>query len=100
MEEVSRRSFLKRSSAVVAAAGVATVVPVGAVAASTKSRTTHGSSKSPAEVEPGAALDETVVAHVRDLGSGEIAVMAGEREVILHDRSVASTLYRATRKGR
>jgi hypothetical protein len=42
-----------------------------------------------------AATSGPVVAYVRDPRTGEISVMAGERQVRLHDRNLAARLARA-----
>ncbi len=42
-------------------------------------------------------MAEPLVAHVRDLASGEIAVMSGAREVIIRDTQIVSRLLKATR---
>jgi hypothetical protein len=44
-----------------------------------------------------AATSGPVVAYVRDPRTGEISVMAGERQVRLHDRKLAARLARAAR---
>jgi hypothetical protein len=42
-----------------------------------------------------AARSGPIVAYIRDPRTGEISVMAGEREVKLHDRKVAARIARA-----
>jgi hypothetical protein len=59
MEPTSRRQFLKRSSAVAAAAGVAAAVPAGAA----KALGTHAEHSLPEDD----TVDVAVVAHVRDV---------------------------------
>jgi hypothetical protein len=44
-----------------------------------------------------AAGSGPVVAYVRDASTGEISVMAGERQVELRDRKLAARLARAAR---
>ena len=66
MDPVSRRAFLTRTSAVAAAAGAAVTIPgVAAGASERNDRET--------ELPREARLDETVVAHLRDLRTGEVA---------------------------
>jgi hypothetical protein len=48
-----------------------------------------------ADAEEGPIGSERVVAYVKDPASGEISVMTGEREVIIHDRKLAAQLSRA-----
>ena len=43
------------------------------------------------------ALTEPLVAHVRDLATGEIGLFAGTREVVVRDPGLATRLFRASR---
>jgi hypothetical protein len=45
----------------------------------------------------GPAGSEPVVAYVKDPSKGEISVMSGDREVIVHDRNLAAKISRAAR---
>ncbi len=95
MENLSRRNFLKRGSVAVAGAGLMASVPM-----STLLPELMGSGEAVAPASEAAAVDasqagslgDTLVAHVRNLGTGEISVMQGQREVILHDPQIASKL--------
>jgi hypothetical protein len=99
MSDFSRRSFLKGGSAAVVAAGALSAIPglpavLGAVEA-----------QGPAEVgaadaavaDAGASnvLGEPLVAHVRDLTTGEISLFSGTREITLLDPQLAARLARA-----
>ena len=92
MEPTSRRQFLKRSSAVAAAAGVAAAVPVGAAQALTKADA-HDVPRLPDDD----SVDVAVVAHVRDVRKGLVSLYVGEREITIKDRRLAASLFRATR---
>jgi hypothetical protein len=96
MDNLSRRSFLKKGSVAVGAAGVAVAAPgLGKVVrekASGEPTRAHEPDL-PAE----AASEGPLVAHVRDLATGEIDLFVGERRVTVKDRATASRLYRATR---
>lgn len=93
---VTRRAFLRGTTLTAAAVGVAGGVPglSGILAA--------GSADEPA-VQEGAAGVETdiagigspVIAHIRDISTGEISVFQGEREVIIRDSSLARRLASA-----
>jgi len=83
MAEVTRRGFIKKTS-------------VGAVALGTMTAA-HAAAGHPATDLTAAELREPLVAHVRNVASGEIAVMVGEREVIIQDRELAARLARAAR---
>jgi hypothetical protein len=70
----SRRSFLVLTSAGAAAAGAAVVLPAGSADAAAPTGPAH----------PG-----PFVAHVRNTATGEIAVMVGDSEVVVHDKDLA-----------
>lgn len=92
----SRRLFLKRGSIAVAMAGAAaTSMPLAAEVATAPSaaETTTGAGEVPDAVRMG----EDLVAHVRDLASGEINLYIGQRQVVLNDPALARALFRATR---
>jgi hypothetical protein len=92
MEPTSRRQFLKRSSAVAAAAGVAAAVPAGAA---------HALTKPDANAVPRLPDDESVdlpvIAHVRDVRKGLVSLYIGEKEITIKDRRLAASLFHATR---
>ena len=79
MSDSTRRAFVKNSAA--AAAGMTVVGALVAEQADAKVAATSG----------------PVVAYVRDPRTGEISVMAGERQIRLHDRKLAARLARAAR---
>ncbi len=84
MNEPSRRGFLAIAGASAATIGVASV----ATAADAK----------PA-VAPSGHTDP-LVAYVRDAHTGEVAVLVGEREVVVHDHDLAARIARvASSKG-
>jgi hypothetical protein len=76
----SRRAFI-------AGAGAATVAGAAGAAAAAPVPT---SGEDAASGRGGPA----VVAYVRDLDSGEVRLMSGEREVVVRDRALARTLAR------
>jgi hypothetical protein len=41
-------------------------------------------------------MSEPLVAHVRDLASGEIGLYSGTREVTFHDTGLANRLFNAS----
>ena len=77
MSDSTRRGFVKNSAA--AAAGMTVVGALVAEQADAKA----------------AAKSGPVVAYIRDPRTGEISVMAGEREGNLHDRKIAARIARA-----
>jgi hypothetical protein len=95
MSEFSRRVFLTRSSIVVAAAGVATSIPnlTSALAAGE----TEAPAAEAAVADGASTMSEPLIAHVRDLATGEIGLFSGEREVVFHDPTLATRLFNASR---
>ncbi len=95
MKEFERRVFLTRGSIAVAAAGVATAMPglaSGLMAAEEEAP------EAAAVVEGEAAtMTEPLVAHVRDLATGEIGLFSGTQEIVFHDPTLATRLFNATR---
>jgi len=96
MAPLNRRDFLKRGSMAVAAAGVASAVPMalptlaGAVTTAPTNAEDTGE-----DAETGGHLDRPLVAHVRDLYTGEIGLFYGDHEVVYRDRKLAAQLHRA-----
>jgi anaerobic selenocysteine-containing dehydrogenase len=93
MQPTSRRQFLKRSSAVAAAAGVAAAVPASAA----KALTGTGSTEKQPRLPDDTSVDVPVVAHVRDVRKGLVSLYTGEREITIKNRRLAAALYHATR---
>lgn len=79
MTDHSRRNFLKLGAAT---AGAVAIAPgfVGSAGAQESSAPAH---------------DGAFVAWIKDPKTGEIAVMVGERELIVHDRKLAKRLAQA-----
>ncbi|MGH9070658.1 MAG: twin-arginine translocation signal domain-containing protein [Acidimicrobiales bacterium] len=100
MENLSRRNFLKRGSVAVAGAGLIAAVPMTTLLPEVMG---SGEAAAPAaeaataDVGEAGSVGETLVAHVRSLGSGEISVMQGERAVVIKDPQMAAKLARAMR---
>jgi hypothetical protein len=94
MPELSRRMFLKRGSLAVAAAGAVGAIPgLPALLSSTEASAPEAGSVG----GEASALTEPLVAHVKDLQSGEISLFLGEREVIYHDVSLAGLIHQAAK---
>jgi hypothetical protein len=94
MNRLSRRVFLKRGSVAVAMAGLATSTPLLTEAASQSPSLDAGVTSALPE---GAQLSEPVVAHLRDLTTGEINLFVGSRQVVLNDPKLAHAIFRASR---
>jgi len=94
MQPTNRRQFLKRSSAVAAAAGIAAAVPAGAARALTQ---TGASTDTDPKLPEDESVDVPVVAHVRDTRKGIVSLYTGEREIQIKNKKLAAALYHATR---
>jgi hypothetical protein len=99
MDQLNRRTFLKRAGITAAAAGAVAVAPasIGAAGATTQRHAAAGHA-----VEAPLTSDEVTkatpfVAHVRNAATGEISLYVGDREVTITDRHVAARLVRAAR---
>jgi len=90
--KVSRRTFMRRSAAAgagaVALSGLGGAPGAAAAALTAPKEPAHGDEATPTEA---------VVAYVRAGSSGEVTVMAGEREVVRRDRELARRILRAAR---
>ena len=86
---VSRRAFLSRGSLGVALAGALTVVP-GMTTILRLPTTRSAKAGLPMTAEP-------LVAHLRDLNTGEIALLAGTNKLVIRDIDLASRLSAAAR---
>lgn len=79
MSDSTRRGFVKNSAAAAAGATV-----IGALMAD--------------QADAQAAADSgPIVAYIREPRTGEISVMAGERQVKLNDRKIAARIARAAK---
>jgi hypothetical protein len=101
MSELSRRVFLKGGTAAVVAAGAVSALPalpalVGSAEA--QAPTDVGAAEAAAaDAESVAPMTEPLIAHVRDLATGEISLFSGTREITLLDPRLAESLARAVR---
>ena len=84
MNDLSRRRFLSSSVGVAMVGAVAAVPGLASVL----------KLQVPAGI-PRARLAGPLVAHVRDLNSGEISLLVGTNHVIHRDRELAARLYAA-----
>ncbi|MBO0730803.1 MAG: twin-arginine translocation signal domain-containing protein [Acidimicrobiaceae bacterium] len=96
MPGLSRRTFLTRGSLVVAAGGVASALPgVGSLLQVTEADAPElTGAASDAEVAA-AEGSGPLVAHVKDLQTGEISLYRGEQEITVRNPSMAAQLHRA-----
>jgi hypothetical protein len=102
MSEVSRRSFLKGGSAAIVTAGAISAVPgfpalVGALETQAPADAGAADAAVTDGEGAGATMSEPLVAHVRDLATGEIGLFSGARETTVLDPQLAARLVRAAR---
>ena len=95
MKKIERRAFLTRGSMAVAAAGVVTAAP-GFASSLVAAEEEAPEAAAVFEGEAG-TMTEPLVAHVRDLATGEIGLFSGTQEVVFHDPVLAARLFHATR---
>jgi hypothetical protein len=100
LNPLSRRSFLRSGSAAVVAVGALSAIPglpalMGA--AETQGPADAGAADAVASDTESVALSDPLIAHVKDLGTGEIGLFSGTREVSLFDPQLAARLARAFR---
>jgi hypothetical protein len=91
---LSRRLFLTKSSMTVVAAGVVSAMPA------LPTIVTEAEAEAPAaesEVGEGEALTGPLVAHVKNLQTGEVSLYSGEREINILDRGLAARLFNAAK---
>jgi hypothetical protein len=89
MAKLTRRGFLEQTTVGVATLGVLTTVPgLAAVSEAPEDVATELSTS---------ALPEAMVAHVRDLATGEISLLVGNQEIIYRDPELVMRLLRAAR---
>jgi hypothetical protein len=97
MENVSRRGLLRNGSLAVVGVGLVGAVPAFSkgLAPQAPNASAADSAAATAALPTGANLDGPLVAHVKNLSTGEIGVYMGTSEVTFRDPHLAAKLYRA-----
>lgn len=98
MENVSRRGLLRNGSLAVMGVGLVGAVPAFSAGLAPKAPDASAADRSPATASESAAFPtgaSPLVAHVKDLSTGEIGVYMGTSEVTFRDPHLAAKLYRA-----
>jgi hypothetical protein len=96
MPEFSRRQFLVRSSVTAAAAGLAVALPgMPALLSTAETEAPDATDQITAAEADAGALSQPLVAHVKDLATGEMALFMGDSEVTYRDPQLAARLFRA-----
>ena len=86
MAKLTRRGFIKKTS--VGAATLGALVAVPGLAEVDATPEAHAAGRPAGPHEP-------LLAHVRNRASGEIALLVGTREVVIHDRELVMRLVKA-----
>jgi hypothetical protein len=94
MTALSRRLFITRSSLTVAAAGLVSALP--ALPAAVSDAEAEAPELDSAVSDTG-ALAAPLIAHVKDLSTGEMSLYSGEREFVLHNPALAARLFNAAK---
>jgi hypothetical protein len=91
---LSRRLFLTKSSLTVVAAGVVSAMPaLPAVVSSAEAEAPAAEE----EIGSSETLTAPLVAHVKNLQTGEVSLYSGEREISILDRGLAARLFNAAK---
>jgi hypothetical protein len=90
----SRRSFLLQAAAGAGASAVGAAALASGLAPAASHRPAEAVA---APLDDGPVPGGAVVAYVRDASSGEISLLAGDREVLITDHSLARLLARKAR---
>jgi hypothetical protein len=98
-EGFSRRAFLRRGTLAAAAVGVIGTVPglSGLLVGGAAEAPAAESAATEAEGDVG-PLTEPLVAHVKDLGTGEISLFQGEQETVVRNPALARQLFSGIRR--
>jgi len=96
MAKLTRRGFLEKTSVGAAAVGALITVPGLTKVPNAKAAPALPSSDAVIDLSA-AERSGLLVAHVRNLKTGEIALMVGTREIVFHDRRFVARLVKAAR---
>ena len=95
---LSRRNFLRRGTFTAAAVAVASSVPgISTLVATTSADAPAVDTGVSEAADDSGALTEPLVAQLKYLGTGEISLFQGEREVVVHSPALARSLMSAAR---
>ncbi|HEY2214296.1 MAG TPA: twin-arginine translocation signal domain-containing protein [Acidimicrobiales bacterium] len=94
MADMNRRSFLKAGSAAAVAAGTLVLVPQAFAGAAPP---LNSKETPPISDEESASFSEPLFLQLRNLKTGEMSLLIGEKEIIYHDRAMANRIYHASR---
>jgi hypothetical protein len=89
MTNLTRRSFLKETSVGAATLGLLSSLPALAAI--------PDSPQAPKPEVTAAGFGDPMIAHVRDVATGEVALLVGAREIIFYDPGLVAHLLKAAR---
>jgi hypothetical protein len=98
---LSRRAVLRAGTIGAAAVGAVTAFPgvlggLGAEAPEVSGAASEATAGT-GEADAAAVLDGPIVAHIRDVTTGEVSLFVGEREIAYRDATLVQHLVRAAR---
>lgn len=95
MDGVDRRTFLRKGSLTIMGAGALVAMP-GLASAKVPAAAAAPAVATETTLPEGASLETPLVAHVKNLATGEIGVYFGTNEVTFTDHQLAARLFRVT----
>jgi hypothetical protein len=95
----TRRAFLWRGSVAAGVAGAVATVPGLPALLSTEApeAADTASETAPLLPEEAASLTQPLVAHIRDLASGQMDLYIGDQQIAYTNRQLSAQLFRATK---
>jgi hypothetical protein len=99
MEPFSRRLFLIRSSIAAGAAGLASSVPglIGVITDDAAPAADGAAAETDGALAQDAGTAGPLVAHVRNAATGEVGILNGTQEVVVHDPQLVTRILGAGR---
>ncbi|HYU71439.1 MAG TPA: hypothetical protein VEL31_02055 [Ktedonobacteraceae bacterium] len=91
MAKLTRRKFFRDTSVSAATLGALAVVPALSTVAESSPETVAP------ELSTAAAVFEPLMAHVRDIATGEVSLLVGSREIIYRDPEFVMRLLKLAR---
>ena len=98
MSELSRRVFLIRGSLGAAAVGAAAAMPaLPAFISAADSEAPAADDAATAAIEGAPTMSEPLIAHIKDLQTGEMTLCMGQQEFSYSDPDLATRIFRAAK---
>ena len=90
--EISRRALIKAAAGLGAGAAVGLPAVVFLGGKPGPGRQANGQSSATSAANEPVLTDQPIVAYVRDASTGEVVVMFGAQETVIHDRALVARL--------